>query len=144
MKRIATVVTGLVLVWQSGCGLFVDGPWDANPCEQASNVMASGFAEFCVGARDNCLFCECYLEGQVVNDAGDGCEDPEDGGGEEFACEGESLTSAEECLADEAACKQDAADMAEMVCKAGHIGDECETAADCPFELDCGAAGCEL
>ncbi len=140
MKKLSVV---LVVMAAFGLALGACGGDGKNACEKAADVMEKGMVEFCQPVVDNCLFCECLVQGQVVNDAGDGCEAPDDGGGEAAACEGEALTAAEACLADQDACKQSMADTAEMVCQSEHMGDECEEDADCPFDMTCDAnMGC--
>ncbi|MBN2494591.1 MAG: hypothetical protein JXR96_08380 [Deltaproteobacteria bacterium] len=131
MKKLCIVLTvlaalGLVL----GCGS------SKNDCEKAGDVMTSGMDEFCSGAAADCQYCECYNQGKIVNSTGDGCDDPP-APGDPVACEGEYLTSAQACLANEAACKASGSDLMKMVCQGEHVGDECEEDADCLFDMEC-------
>lgn len=81
------LVLGATLV---GCG------GSSNPCQQVANEFEQGVDEECAEQSD-CQFCECWEMGQVVNDTGDGCTDPE-GGMTGGSCSGEDRENAQMCV----------------------------------------------
>ncbi|MBN2497485.1 MAG: hypothetical protein JXR96_23030 [Deltaproteobacteria bacterium] len=113
-----------------------------NPCDQASDLMIDAMDGFCQGEDDDCLFCECWNQDQVVNEAGDGCEEPDPV--DPVVCEGDTLAAAEDCLADENACRQQMEDLALLVCQSYHMGDPCDDDEDCLYEMVCEVNGCMM
>ena len=98
---------GLVL----GCGS------SGNKCDDAGKVMESGMDEGCSG-KDDCCFCKCWNDGhKTIDDPVEcTCKTPE--GGDPVACEGDVLAAAEDCLADETACKDAAKALVDLACPA--------------------------
>ena len=130
MKKIV-----LVLAVFAALGMLIGCGSSGNDCDKAADVLISGMDEYCGANADDCVFCECYNAGQVVNANGE-CEDPGDPG-DPVACEGEALTGAQECLADEATCKASASSMMKMACQAEHMMDTCTEDADCVLDMTC-------
>jgi len=116
MKKVALIfsllaICGLVM----GCGGSDD---EGNKCDQWGSKLASWMTAYCNAATD-CCYCDCMNENKMIDyTVTDSCacmdipecvddpETPEDEcNPEPVACEGQVLTAAEACLADEAACQ---------------------------------------
>ena len=86
-----------------------------NECEQAAEVFMQGFDQACAPRSTTCCFCKCWFDGRKTfdgeaysNDQTCLCEAPQPN---PQPCEGEDLTQALACLADETACRQQAMDL---------------------------------
>lgn len=131
MKRFllisVAVLAGSLLVCSCGYGgQGVDGGMDGhdgngggdqagNECEQANEIFMQGFDQACAPRSTICCFCKCWFEGRKMydteayfNDQTCLCEVSQNN---PPPCEGENLTQALACLADETACRQQAIDM---------------------------------
>ncbi len=91
------------------------GDQQHNECEQAAEVYWQGFDEACAPRGTICCFCKCWNQGRQSYD------------GEQYAidqtcvcealqpnpqpCEGEALTQAQACLANQTACREEAKDV---------------------------------
>ncbi len=131
MKKIV-----LVLAVFAALGMMIGCGSSDNDCDKAADVYVSGMDEYCSANAGDCVFCECYNAGQVVAEDGS-CEDPTDPGGDPVACEGEALTGAQDCLANEAECKAAASSAMQMACQAEHMMDTCTEDADCVLDMTC-------
>lgn len=92
-----------------------DGNGGGNQCEQAAEVFWQGFDQACAPLSTTCCFCKCWFDdrktfdGQAYsNDQTCLCEATQPN---PQPCEGENLTQALACLADETACRQQAMDL---------------------------------
>ncbi len=106
-KTLIGIVPALLLCLAVGCD-------SGTPCDEAASVAEAAIDDACAG-RD-CQFCECWLNDQVVNSTGDGCEDPEPT--DPAACEGATLDQANSCLDDRDACGTAAASIVDLACPA--------------------------
>ena len=114
MKKLSVI---LAVVMALGLVVSACGGDDDNDCEKAGKVLMAGMDEGCSG-KDDCAFCKCWNDGHKALDAdGETCNEPEEGG-ETAKCEGEALTQAQECLADEAACKDAGKAIIDLACPA--------------------------
>lgn len=95
-KTLIAMISIVALVIAAGCE-------NGTPCDEAAAVAEAATQEACSGKSD-CQFCECLVNGQVLNSEGDGCEDAP-GSSEPTTCEGAELTNAENCLDDRDACQ---------------------------------------
>ncbi|MCL2178579.1 MAG: hypothetical protein FWC28_02230 [Proteobacteria bacterium] len=96
-----------------------------NDCAKAGKVV-DVMGEFCKGKSDECWPCDCYNQDKALDVSMDmetfemaySCKAPEpvEEPVEEAKCEGEALAWAEECLADQAACKQTMIDSLVEMC----------------------------
>ena len=100
------------------CG---DDDNDKNACEQAADVQKAGLDDYCAGKAATCWFCDCYLQGKGLNTTVDGttitysCTDPDP---VDPTCDGTALDHANTCLNDQAACQQEASNLAQQACDA--------------------------
>ena len=91
-----------------------------NECDKEAKIHKAGLDEGCAGRSEECWACKCYNQGQEVlvetgpvyscvdKEQPEPClDDPDTPDVDECACEGEALTSAQECLDDEDTCKQE-------------------------------------
>ncbi len=131
--------TGMIIVSLLSCGLLLcacdyggqgilDGGSDGNGgddgsggdqqqnvCEQAMEVQMQGVDEGCAGRSYVCCFCQCWNDGHKTYDSelyGQNqtcvCEEVQTN---PQPCEGQTLTNAQACLADQDACRQQLKDM---------------------------------
>ena len=86
----------------------------------AVSAAKAGMDDYCTGKADTCWFCECYLQGQDMDMTVDGtnitysCKAREPAS---TTCDGSALDSANDCLADEAACQSNMSDVAQQACE---------------------------
>ena len=92
-----------------------DGNGGGNQCEQAAEVFSQGFDQACAPLSTICCFCKCWFDGRKTfdfeayfNNQTCLCEIPQP---DPQPCEGENLTQALNCLANETACRQQAMDL---------------------------------
>ncbi|MBW2701491.1 MAG: hypothetical protein JRF33_11800 [Deltaproteobacteria bacterium] len=132
MKKIV-----LVLAVFAALGMMIGCGSSDNDCDKAADVLISGMDDYCGANAADCKYCECYNAGQVVNADGD-CEDPANvDPGDPVPCEGDALTGAQNCLADEAACKAVLYDATESMCQAEHVMDTCADDSECVLGMTC-------
>ncbi len=95
----------------------IDGNGTLDDCEKAGKIMAEGTREAC-GDKTDCCFCDCLLKGSSSDENCDcGTQDTDQDTGEgEYSCEGMQKTAAENCLNDEAACKNNAGVLVDGMC----------------------------
>jgi hypothetical protein len=124
---IVAVLAGGLLVCSCGYGgEGLDGGMDGrdgngggdqagNECAQANGIVMQGVTDACANLGNFCCFCKCWNDGRKTYDfqayASDQtclCEVSQTN---PPPCEGETLTQALACLADETACRQQAMDM---------------------------------
>lgn len=124
---IVTVLAGGLLVCACGYGGGVlDGGMDGrdgngrgdqqqNECAQAAEVQMQGIDQACAPLGAVCCFCKCWNENHKTFDYelyGSNqtcqCEVPQPN---PEPCEGENLTNAQACLANETACREQFMDM---------------------------------
>lgn len=131
MKRtlmiIVALLAGGLLVCSCGYGGGgVDGGTDgqdgngggeqqSNECTQAAEIQMQGFDQACAPRSTTCCFCQCWFDGRKTFDAEAYfqnqtciCEVPQI---TPQPCEGAALTAAQECLADQTACRAEAVEM---------------------------------
>ena len=108
MTRFLTVALAAFLLAPFGCK---DETTDPTACEQVADLTESALAATCTEDA-SCVFCECAAQGLELETTVDG-SDLVYSCGEPVTCD---ATSAEACLADEAACVADLADAAETLC----------------------------
>lgn len=91
------------------------GDQQQNECEQAAEVQMQGYDQACAARGAICCFCKCWNQGRRFYDTDlyassqtcvcvDLQPNPQ-------PCEGEYLTNAQDCLADQTACREQAVDM---------------------------------
>jgi len=130
MKKIFTIVVavlaGGLLVCSCGYGgQGLDGGMDGqdgsggdqagNECEQAAEIFMQGFDQACAPRSTVCCFCKCWFDNRKTFDTDEYfqnqnclCEVPQPN---PQPCEGDALLQAQQCLADESACRQEAIDL---------------------------------
>jgi hypothetical protein len=91
------------------------GDQAGNECEQAAEIFYQGFDQACAPRSTICCFCKCWFDGRKAFNTDEYfqnenciCEvrqpNPQ-------PCEGDALLQAQQCLADESACRQQAIDL---------------------------------
>jgi len=91
------------------------GDQGSNACTQAAEIQMQGWDQACAPLSSACCFCQCWFDNRKMYDSTQYFQN-------ELCvcnplqinptpCEGAALTAAQECLADEAACRAEAADM---------------------------------
>jgi hypothetical protein len=91
------------------------GDQAGNECEQASEIFMQGFDQVCAPRSTTCCFCKCWFDGRKSYNFDEYhqnenciCEVPQPN---PQPCEGDALLQAQQCLADESACRQQAMDL---------------------------------
>jgi hypothetical protein len=91
------------------------GDQAGNECEQAAEIFWQGWDQACAPRATVCCFCKCWFDGRKAFNADEYfqneiciCEVPQPN---PQPCEGDALLQAQQCLADETACREQAIDL---------------------------------
>lgn len=123
---VAALAGGLLLCACGYGGGALDGGMDGrdgngggdqanNECEQAAEIQMQGFDQACAPLSNACCFCQCWFDNRKTFNVNEYfqnetcvCEVPQP---DPQPCEGEALTEAQACLADQTTCRANAVDM---------------------------------